>query len=311
MPTIQARYWLLTIPVAHLPVFPEPSGNYVYAKGQQEIGANGLHHWQAFAQFDKKVTLAQCKGYFCEQAHCEQSRSTAAELYVWKEDTRVHGSQFEKGSRPMRRNVQTDWDDVLSKAKAGNIDDIPADILVRYYNSIKRIRVDYCEPVWRHDINVKVFWGRSGTGKTRRAWHEAGELVYVKDPNTKWWDGYRGQENVIIDEFTGVIAINHILRWLDRYPCFAEVKGYQTPLRATNFWITSNIDPRLWYSEASDDQKEALRRRCQITHFLGEWIPPPPNDENRSDGEVYWDNGPTFIDLTESTDVLDFLSGKF
>lgn len=275
MPCIQGVYWLLTIPIIHLTSLPELNNELCYIKGQQEIGEGGLHHWQLLAVFNKKVSLAKVKSFFCREAHVELSRSDAADKYVWKEDTRVAGTQIELGEKPFKRNNKTDWDAIKLAAMEGRIHDCPADVFVRHYSTLKRIGVDNCKPQVRDNINVKIYWGGSGLGKTRRAWFEAGEDdTYVKDPNTKWWDGYRSQKNVIIDEFTGVIAINHILRWLDRYPCMAEVKGYSTPLEALNFWITSNVDPRQWYLEANEDQKKALLRRCSITHFLTEWKPP-------------------------------------
>lgn len=277
MPTVQGRYWMLTIPVQHHPNQPQIRDNLVYLKGQQERAESGLLHWQLLAAFNKKVSLAQVKTYFCPQAHVELTRSEAADSYVHKDDTALVETRFEIGKKSLKRNSKEDWDKVYQDAKQGNIDNIPPDILIRNYNSIKRIRVDNMQPVWRHDINVKVYWGGSGLGKTRRAWFEAGDNVYVKDPNTKWWDGYRGEAKVIIDEFIGTISIAHILRWLDRYPCFAEIKGFTVPLTATEFWITSNIDPREWYPDAKPEQVTALLRRCNVVRFLGEWLPPPPS----------------------------------
>lgn len=119
-----------------------------------------------------------------------------------------------------------------------------------------------------------VFWGATGTGKSRRAWDEAGVDAFVKDPRTKWyfqfnfrWCGYRGQQNVVIDEFRGCIDIAHLLRWLDRYPVLVEVKGGSRPLCATRFWITSNVDPRNWYPDVDQATRDALLRRLNITHF--------------------------------------------
>lgn len=286
MPTAQARYWILTIPTVYYPNQPQLRDDLIYAKGQQEIGEGGLQHWQILAAFKKKVTLAQVKGYFCKEAHCEVTRSEAADNYVHKDDTAIVETRFEIGQKSIKRNCSTDWDQVYQWILDDKLSEIPKDILIRNYSSIKRIKVDNVQPVWRDPISVRIYWGGSGLGKTRRAWFEAGTDVFVKDPNTKWWDGYKGESNIIIDEFTGVIAINHILRWLDRYPCLAEIKGYTTPLRASNFWITSNVDPRQWYQDANDDQKKALLRRCEITHFITEWQPPLTKDDN----QVRWDN---------------------
>lgn len=280
----QARYWLLTIPVAHLANEPELSGDLVYLKGQQEIGEGGLHHWQLLAVFSKKLRLAAVKRHFCPQAHCEPSRSEAANEYVWKEATRVPNTQFEHGTLPVSRARKTDWDRVYNDAVSGDINNIPKDILIRNYSAIKRIRVDNCQPPFRDDVCVNVYWGESGIGKTRRAWHEAGpvEDVYIKNPNTKWWDGYRGQKTVIIDEFVGRIDISYILTWFDRYPAMVEVKGYSTPLLATTFFITSNVDPRDWYSEINSAQRDGLMRRIIVTKMVFPWQP-PRNDITSSD----------------------------
>lgn len=114
---------------------------------------------------------------------------------------------------------------------------------------------------------VKVYWGRTGAGKSRRAWEEATFDAYPKDPRSKFWDGYRGQDRVVIDEFRGGIDISHMLRWLDRYPVVVEVKGSSVVLKATNIWITSNIHPNDWYPTLDQETKNALLRRLQITHF--------------------------------------------
>lgn len=115
--------------------------------------------------------------------------------------------------------------------------------------------------------SCEVFWGTTGTGKSRRAWDEAGMEAYAKDPRTKWWCGYRGQNHVIFDEFRGDISIAHLLRWLDRYPVCVETKGGAMPLAASKIWITSNLDPNMWYPDLDEDTRMALMRRLNITHF--------------------------------------------
>lgn len=117
---------------------------------------------------------------------------------------------------------------------------------------------------------VYVFWGPTGTGKSRRAWNEAGVDAYPKIPSTKFWDGYRGQEKVVIDEFTGEIGITHMLRWLDRYPVTIENKGGGCPLNASKIWITSNINPLEWYQNVPRSQVDALIRRMNIEHIYHE-----------------------------------------
>lgn len=114
---------------------------------------------------------------------------------------------------------------------------------------------------------VHVFWGDTGTGKSRRAWDEAGLSAYPKSPSTKFWDGYQDQGNVVIDEFRGDIGISHLLRWLDRYPVLVETKGSGVVLSARTIWITSNLPPTSWYPGLDGDTTSALLRRLNVVHF--------------------------------------------
>lgn len=146
-------------------------------------------------------------------------------------------------------------------------------MFIRCFHSIKRINTEYLRPTVRDLQEVNVYWGVSGAGKTRRAFEEIGEVFYLKSSTTKWFDSYRGEENILIDEFSGVIDIVHLLKWFDRYPCTVEVKGGQVVLASKRWWLTSNINPADWYQEkASAEQRVALRRRMtNVVHFAGEY----------------------------------------
>lgn len=261
----QGVYWLLTIPDHDFePYFPQECA---YIKGQEERGSDtGFLHWQVMVVLRRKGSLSTIQGIFGERIHGELTRSNAANEYVWKEDTRVEGTQFEFGRLPMRRNNPADWDDIWNNAQRGLLEEIPANVRLQHYRTLRTIRADYAIP----EAMVRqcfVFCGPTGTGKSRRAWEEAGLSAYPKDPRTKFWDGYRDQEHVVIDEFRGAIDISHMLRWLDRYPCLVEIKGSSTCLVATKIWITSNVHPDQWFPMMDDMTVAALMRRLQITVF--------------------------------------------
>ncbi|AMB42975.1 putative Rep protein [Circovirus-like genome DCCV-8] len=260
----QARYWICTIPRDSWT--PELPNGAAWCIGQPERGESGYLHWQVLVSFPSKKTIAQVKAAFGLQGmHVEATRSSAAEAYVHKEETR-DGDPFEFGSRAVNRNNAADWDRVKELAQAGNLDLVPADIYIRYYRTLTAIASDYEVPVGI-EKNVFVFYGRTGTGKSRRAWEEAGPGAYSKDPRSKFWCGYRSDEHVVIDEFRGGIDISHLLRWLDRYPVRVEIKGGSRPLKATKIWITSNLHPMNWYIDLDQETKNALIRRLQITEF--------------------------------------------
>jgi hypothetical protein len=254
---------MLTLPHEAFVPFLPPGIEWI--KGQLELGEGGFLHWQVIVGTAKKVSQRAITNIFGPY-HCELTRSEHAEVYVWKEDSRVAGTQFELGSRPFNRSIKRDWDQIWECAKIGDIMGIPASVRIQCYRTVKQIGVDYVQPV-AIERTTNVFWGSTGTGKSRRAWEEAGLAAYPKDPRTKFWCGYAGQEHVVIDEFRGGIDIAHILRWLDRYPVVVEVKGGSSVLKATTIWITSNLDPRIWFPDLDAQTTDALLRRMNITHF--------------------------------------------
>jgi len=260
----QGIFWIGTLP--HESFTPYPVPNTKWIRGQLEQGESGYLHWQVLVAFSRKRSLSQVTEVFGSNTHWELSRSEAAAEYVWKEATRVQGTQFEFGAKPIQRSNPDEWDRIWESAVQGDLMAIPASIRVQNYRTLRDIKADYSQPIGM-ERTCHVFWGPTGTGKSRRAWDEAGLDAYPKDPRTKFWCGYRDQRTVVIDEFRGGIDISHMLRWLDRYPVIVEIKGSSVILRAEILYITSNVDPRLWYPDLDPDTLEALLRRLNIVYF--------------------------------------------
>lgn len=272
----QGIFWILTISMDEWTPPTELPDELTWIRGQGETGEGGYRHWQLFVSFASKASLPQVTRIFGERSHAELSRSRHAEDYCWKEATRIEGTQFELGSKAFRRNSATDWDAAWASAVARDFMSIPASLRLRSYRTLCAIASDYEQPVAR-EVNTTVFWGSTGTGKTFRAWESAGTTAYCKDPRSKFWCGYMGEGNVIIDEFRGGIDISHLLRWLDCYPCRVEVKGSSRPLRATNFWITSNVPPHNWYPDVDVETQAALLRRMKVIE-MSELPQSPPRE---------------------------------
>lgn len=128
---------------------------------------------------------------------------------------------------------------------------------------------------------VVVYWGPPGTGKTRRAQFEAGSNAYwLRKPISKngalWFDGYEGQEVVVIDEFYGWIARDFMQRMCDRYPLMVEIKGSAVHFLSKKVIITSNQDPKDWWKIGLG----AMERRIEHMEYMGDvlncWKPPAP-----------------------------------
>lgn len=130
-------------------------------------------------------------------------------------------------------------------------------------------------------MNVTVLWGVTGAGKS----HAVHELLedkdyYIKDPLTKWFDGYKGETIGVIDEFRGVVNISKVLQWFDVWPMNVEVKGGQVPLCIDTWYIMSNVNPIKWYQEEDHRTQEAfLRRLTTIKEFEIKYEKPTIDEE--------------------------------
>lgn len=159
----------------------------------------------------------------------------------------------------------------MELAKSRNFKDMDAGVQIRNWNSVMKIASHYDKPKWRENVQVEVHWGVTGAGKSHNVYEplRVGNIeFYEKSSTTKWWDGYDGEDVVVMDEFRGLINVGHCLKWWDKFPCNVEIKGGQVPLKATKFYIMSNLDPAEWFADIDPATKEAIMRRLtKVTKY--------------------------------------------
>lgn len=130
----------------------------------------------------------------------------------------------------------------LAKAKAGDIEGISSPFIrVNSYSALKRIQQDYPADVDDlEDVCGIWIYGKTGSGKSynARKWFQP----FYDKPLTKWWDGYRGQPNVIVDDVNMKQAPwigTYLKRWGDRYSFPNEHKGTGHQIRPERVIVTS------------------------------------------------------------------------
>lgn len=115
-------------------------------------------------------------------------------------------------------------------------------------------------------------YGAAGVGKTK-AVADQYPAAYRK-PLSKWWDGYRGQETIVLDDVDPGSAewLRRFLKiWGDRYSFGAESKGGSTVIRPLKFIVTSQYSIEEMYTD--EPTREALNRRyIVIEKTLGQNI---------------------------------------
>lgn len=107
-------------------------------------------------------------------------------------------------------------------------------------------------------------WGPPGVGKSHQVRTQEPSL-YVKAQN-KWWDGYLGEEAVLIDDFDkGGVCLSHYLKiWGDKWKCTGEIKGGTVPLNFKRLFITSNYRINDLFGEDQVLEEAISRRFAQV-----------------------------------------------
>lgn len=235
---------------------------------QKEIGENGTPHFQGYCELIRRTRFSKVKAKF-PTAHIEPRKGTQAEAiaYCTKTDTRVDGP-FEFGERavcePGKRNDIAEFRDAIRSGKRlRELDDDYCEILARH-NRYRATVLSYAnKPSGFTPVTVELYWGAPGTGKTRKAFDENPDIYIVPISDTLWFDGYDGESTVLIDDFSGWLKLDHLLRLLDGYPKQVPVKGGFVWLVATKIILTSNSHICNWYdwNKHGDVKYRALKRR--------------------------------------------------
>ena len=210
-----------------------------------EVGLqNGTPHKQGYVIFKSRVSFGKLSREILPRAHLEVCAGTPIQNFNYCTKDK---SYVEYGKLPGPRTEaatlkrKADYDLAVDFAKKGKIYDCPAGIIVRHLNSLKAIARDH--PAVLEDLPYVCgvwIYGDPGVGKSRAArWLYP--QAYPK-PCNKWWDGYTGEDYVLIDDFdTNHVVLGHHLKiWADHYPFIAEKKGDSIKIRPKIICVTSN-----------------------------------------------------------------------
>jgi len=266
----QSARWCFTWnnPPENAPGLLEAIDSKYLCYGREVAPTTGTVHLQGYVVFKSNQRLSAVTKKMPGCHVLVANGTTAQNIEYCSKDGQFteHGepplNQAQKGQLEKER-----WQSIIVHAKAGTLEEHDPKVFFHHYSTAQKLAAQYAKPI----ANIKeiyVYWGDTGTGKSHTAWEQAGPDAYGKDPKSKFWYGYSGQENIVIDEFRGSIDIDHVLRWWDKYPQSVEVKNSSVPLAAKKIWITSNLSPDEWYPNLDSTTKAALRRRFTlVTHF--------------------------------------------
>ena len=259
----------------------------VWLRYGQEVGeANHVPHLQGCVMFKNPIegpnNMATKIGDWVKNCHWEWMKGSisANVKYTGKDASEAAGTLHEFGERPLtnaeRRKkggeaTKEKYLEIIAKAKEGDMDWIemnhPGEYL-RMKRTLKEIAHESMAKKQKTEHNELDNWwifGETGCGKSR-AVHDAIPIgrMYKKMQN-KWWDGYMGQDYILIDDFdpgwTGKAALK---QWSDHYMTKVETKGGTIDINPKHFIITSNY--KIEECEFREQDVGPIRRRFKCVN---------------------------------------------
>lgn len=230
--------------------------------GKEIAPTTGTPHLQGFIVFNSAKSGNAVKTLFRCNPHLEPTHFAEAYAKYCEKD----GDIFEKGERPITQagkgaKEKVRWDLVMDAAKHGRFDEIPDDIMYRNPRAPEIIRNRFLSERQLEPVYTKHVWvyGPTGTGKTTYVYQKYPGAFYKRA--TKWFDGYKDQDTVVIDDldYRHEYMAYDLKLWAGEIPFMAETKGGSRMIRPKLFVITSNCHPnQIWCRD--EDLKPILRR---------------------------------------------------
>lgn len=226
----------------------------------------GRLHIQGFAYFKNPISLRAMKNKH-GSAHFEISKAPSVKDawdYCKKPDSAVPDTVKSKGDCP-EQGKRSDLAACTEMIRAGSsireIAENHPETYVRNYRGLKDFYLVTMTPR-SHLTRGIVYYGPTRSGKSRHAAELFGSDAYYmtmsanSDGGNSWFDGYDGQEVVIVEDFTGFFRLNTFLNMIDRYPFQVQTKGGFIHFTSRLVVFTSNVHPDKWYANAREKHPE-------------------------------------------------------
>lgn len=276
-------------------------------------------------EFKKPLSFTAIKKFIGNSAHLEARRGSReqAKGYCSKTDTRIEGPWEYGVWTDAGQGKRSDIAVIINALKEGKtenqiIDEHPEE-WAKHYRLIDRFTS--VRPIRRqHRSTLEIHIGPPGTGKSSTV-NAMSKNAYWKHPG-KWWDGYDGLQEVILDEAEKLgLSIEYFLKLADWFPFKVEVKGGHRDFNSKRIFATSNLPVEQWFPNSSPVAIQALMRRIDsVTTYSWKDVGTKRYvvtetitfnvqmnfeiyDMNESSGVITENNPATELVITESTET--------
>ncbi|WAK78032.1 replication associated protein [Miresoil virus 429] len=232
-------------------------GCIYYLYGHEICPTSGRPHLQGMASSKKKTGWVSSRTIM----HVERCKSPLNSVEYCKKD----GQFVEWGTRPQYKKENNGRRGIKVAELLTFNDEDWGQLAPTTYNAATRALDHYNlrlgNIVSAPDVRGIWFVGKPGVGKSHRA-REEYPNAFLK-PQSKWWDGYRGEKNVILDDLDSDCLGHYLKIWADKWSCTGEVKNGTVRLEHEWFVVTSNFFPEELF-QLQPKIVEAVVRRFKV-----------------------------------------------
>lgn len=235
--------------------------------GYEKCPTTGRDHWQGYVYFTNPRMFSSVRKLLAPH-HVEIARGSVQQNEEYCKKDGVHVEFGVKPQQGERRDLVALKDYIMG---GGTVEEILLDDPMAYHQygrtllaledtyGNRQVRLEMTRGIWIH--------GPTGVGKSHTAEVLAGDdTIYHWSPDNGWWDGYTGQNVVIMNDFRGQIPYNEMLMMVDKWPFAVRRRNRKPrPFTAHTVIITSSLDPAgVYHNLAENDDLAQIYRRFDV-----------------------------------------------
>lgn len=234
----------------------------------------GRRHLQGYFETPDTVRFSAALALLPLGCHLEVAKGSAEQNMVYCKK----GDHWKDWGAPRPgRGHRSDMEDIRADLDAGAdmraISQAYFGQYVRYHRGFEKY-LNLHKKSGRTSLVLRWFFGPTGSGKTTtlQGMVDGRDAFWLEtSPTGTWWNGYDGEDIVVMDELrAGWFPHNILLRILQTAPYSAPCHGAKVMLNCSQIFITSNLPPSHLYL---NDPSGALARRVRDFGYVYQLLP--------------------------------------